>query len=96
MKIRPLHDRVLVKRVDEEEKTAGGLFIPDSAKEKPIQAEVIAVGAGKRSKDGELTPLEVKAGDRVLFSKYSGTEVKIDGEEHLIMREDDILAVLDK
>ena len=96
MKIRPLHDRVLVKRVEEEEKTSGGLYIPDAAKEKPIQAEVVAVGAGKRDKDGNVRPLDVKAGDRVLFSKYSGSEVKIDGEEHLIMREDDILAVLQK
>lgn len=94
MKIRPLHDRILVKRIEEETKTAGGLYIPDSAKEKPIQGEVIAVGAGKRDKDGKLLAVEVKAGDRVLFSKYSGTEVKLDGEEHLIMREDDILAVL--
>ncbi|MCA9679180.1 MAG: co-chaperone GroES [Myxococcales bacterium] len=95
MKIRPLHDRILVKRLDEESKTTGGLFIPDTAKEKPIQAKVIAVGAGKRDKDGKVVPLDVKAGDRVLFAKYSGTEVKIDGEEHLIMREDDLLAVLD-
>ncbi len=95
MKIRPLHDRVLLKRLDEETKTASGLFIPDSAKEKPIQAKVVAVGAGKRDKDGKIVPLDVKAGDRVLFSKYSGSEVKIDGEEHLIMREEDILAVLD-
>jgi chaperonin GroES len=95
MKIRPLHDRILVKRLDEEGKTAGGLFIPDTAKEKPIQAKVVAVGTGKRDKDGKVHALEVKAGDRILFSKYSGTEVKIDGEEHLIMREDDILAILD-
>jgi chaperonin GroES len=95
MKIRPLHDRVIVKRLDEESKTAGGLFIPDTAKEKPIQAKVIAVGAGKRDKDGKLHALDVKAGDKILFSKYSGTEVKIDGDEHLIMREEDILAVLD-
>lgn len=94
MKIRPLHDRILVKRVEEETKTAGGLFIPDTAKEKPVQAEVVAVGAGKRDKEGKVHALDVKAGDRVLFSKYSGTEVKIDGEEHLIMREDDILAVI--
>ena len=94
MNIRPLHDRVLVKRIDAEETTAGGLIIPDSAKEKPIQAEVIAVGAGKRDDAGKAHALDVKAGDRVLFSKYSGTEVKIDGEEHLIMREDDILAVI--
>lgn len=95
MNIRPLHDRILVKRIQEEAMTAGGLYIPDSAKEKPIQAEVIAVGHGKRDKAGKLIALEVKAGDRVLFSKYSGTEVKIDGQEHLIMREDDILAILD-
>jgi chaperonin GroES len=94
MKIRPLHDRILVKRLDEESKTTGGLFIPDTAKEKPIQAKVIAVGAGKRDKDGKLIKPDVKPGDRVLFSKYSGSEVKIDGEEHLIMREDDLLAVL--
>jgi chaperonin GroES len=95
MTIRPLHDRILVKRLDEEEKTAGGLYIPDSAKEKPIQGKVIAVGAGKRDKEGKAIPVEIKAGDKVLFSKYSGTEVKIEGEEHLIMREDDILAVLE-
>ena len=95
MKIRPLQDRLVVKRLAEEEKTKGGIIIPDSAKEKPIQAKVIAVGAGKRDKDGKIIAPEVKAGDRVLFSKYSGTEVKIDGEEHLIMREDDLLAVLD-
>jgi chaperonin GroES len=95
MKIRPLHDRVLLKRLDEESKTSGGLYIPDTAKEKPIQGKVIAVGAGKRDKDGKLQPLSVKAGDKVLFSKYSGTEVKIDGDEHLIMREEDLLAILD-
>jgi chaperonin GroES len=95
MKIRPLHDRVLIKRLDEEGKTSGGLFIPDTAKEKPIQGKVIAVGAGKRDKDGKLVALDVKAGDKVLFSKYSGTEVKIDGDEHLIMREEDLLAVLE-
>ena len=95
MTIRPLHDRILVKRLEEETKTAGGLFIPDTAKEKPIQAKVVAVGAGKRDKDGKLHALDVKPGDKVLFSKYSGTEVKIDGEEHLIMREDDLLAVLE-
>ena len=96
MKIRPLHDRVLIKRLDEESKTAGGLYIPDTAKEKPIQGKVVAVGAGKRDKDGKAQALDVKAGDRTLFSKYSGTEVKLDGEEHLIMREEDILAVLDE
>jgi chaperonin GroES len=95
MKIRPLHDRILVKRLEEETKTSGGLFIPDSAKEKPIQAKVIAVGAGKTDKNGKLIPLDVKAGDRVLFSKYSGSEIKVDGEDHLILREDDLLAVLD-
>lgn len=95
MKIRPLHDRILVKRLEEETKTSGGLFIPDSAKEKPIQAKVIAVGAGKRDKDGKIIPLDVKTGDKVLFSKYSGSEIKIDGDEHLILREDDLLAVLD-
>ena len=95
MNIRPLHDRILVKRLEEEAKTAGGLFIPDTAKEKPIQGKVVAAGAGKRDKDGKLVALDVKAGDKVLFSKYSGTEVKIDGEEHLIMREDDLLAVID-
>jgi chaperonin GroES len=94
MNIRPLHDRVLVKRVDEESKTAGGLYIPDTAKEKPIQGKVVAVGAGKRDKNGKLIGPEVKEGDRILFSKYSGTEVKIDGDEHLIMREDDILAIV--
>jgi chaperonin GroES len=95
MKIRPLHDRILIKRLDEESKTAGGLFIPDAAKEKPIQAKDVAVGTGKRDKDGKIHPLEVKAGDKVLFAKYSGTEVKIDGDEHLILREDDLLAILD-
>lgn len=95
MKIRPLHDRVIVKRLDEEDKTAGGLYIPDTAKEKPIQGKVIAVGAGKRDKSGSVTALTVKEGDRVLFSKYSGTDIKLEGEEHLIMREDDILAVVE-
>ena len=95
MNIRPLHDRILVKRLEEETKTTGGLFIPDTAKEKPIQATVIAVGAGKRDKDGKIIALDVKAGDKVLFSKYSGSEIKIDGDEHLIMREEDILAILD-
>jgi chaperonin GroES len=95
MKIRPLHDRIIVKRLEEETKTSGGLFIPDTAKEKPVQGKVIAAGAGKRDKDGKLVALDVKAGDKVLFSKYGGTEVKIDGEEHLIMREDDLLAVID-
>ncbi len=96
MAIRPLHDRVLVKRVEEEQKTKGGIIIPDTAKEKPIEGEVIAVGNGKVMDNGEVRQLAVKAGDRVLFGKYSGTEVKIDGEEHLILREDDILAVIEK
>ncbi|MSP16862.1 MAG: co-chaperone GroES [Myxococcales bacterium] len=95
MTIRPLHDRILVKRLLEQDKTAGGLFIPDSAKEKPVEARVIAVGAGKRLEDGTIRKPEVKAGDKVLFAKYSGSEVKIDGEEHLIMREEDLLAIID-
>lgn len=96
MTIRPLHDRILVKREQEQERTAGGLFIPDTAKEKPIQAKVIAVGNGKISEDGKVRPLDVKAGDTVLFGKYSGSEVKIDGEEHLILREEDVLAIIEK
>jgi len=96
MKIRPLQDRVVVKRTLEEEKTKGGIIIPDTAKEKPVEGVVIAVGAGKILKDGKARPLDVKAGDRVLFGKYSGTEVKLDGEEHVLLREDDILAVLSK
>lgn len=95
MSIRPLHDRVLVKRLEEQEKTAGGLYIPDTAKEKPIEARVIAVGSGKRLDDGTIRKPGVKAGDKVLFSKYSGSEVKINGEEHLIMREEDLLAVIE-
>ena len=95
MNIRPLQDRVILKRVKEEEKTKGGIIIPDTAKEKPIEGEVVAVGNGKVLEDGTVKKLDVKVGDRVLFGKYSGTEVKIDGEEHLIMREDDLLAVLD-
>ena len=96
MKMRPLQDRVIVKRVKEEEKTKGGLFIPDTAKEKPIEALVIAVGNGKVLEDGTVRKLDVKEGDRVLFGKYSGTEVKLDGEDHLILREDDILGVIEK
>ncbi len=96
MKIRPLQDRVIVKRVEEEEKTKGGIIIPDSAKEKPAEGKVIAVGKGKVGEDGKLQPLDVKVGDRILFSKYAGTEVKVDGEETLIMREDDILGVIEK
>ena len=95
MKIRPLQDRVIVRRVKEEEKTKGGLYIPDSAKEKPVEAMVIAVGNGKVLEDGTVRKLDVKAGDRVLFGKYSGSEVKVDGEEHLILREDDILGVIE-
>jgi chaperonin GroES len=93
MKIRPLQDRIIVKRIDEEEKTKGGIIIPDTAKEKPQEAKVIAVGKGKVKEDGTVLPLDVKKGDRVLFSKYSGTEITIDGEEHLIIREDDVLGV---
>ena len=96
MKIRPLQDRVIVKRVKEEEKTKGGIIIPDTAKEKPMEGKIIAVGKGKLMEDGKVHALDVKAGDRILFGKYSGTEVKIDGEEHLIMREDDILGVIEK
>jgi chaperonin GroES len=96
MKIRPLQDRVIVKRVEEEQKTKGGIIIPDTAKEKPIEGQVVAVGKGKIGEDGKLIKLDVKAGDRILFSKYAGTEVKIDGVEHLIMREDDILGVIEK
>jgi chaperonin GroES len=96
MKIRPLADRVVVKRTKEEEKTKGGIIIPDTAKEKPVEGVVIAVGNGKTLKDGKVRPLDVKAGDHVLFGKYSGTEVKLDGEEHVILREDDLLAVLAK
>ena len=95
MKFRPLHDRVVVRRVEEDAKTAGGIIIPDTAKEKPMQGEVIAVGPGGRDEAGKLVPLEVKAGDRVLFGKWSGTEVKIDGEDLLIMKESDILGVLE-
>jgi chaperonin GroES len=94
--IRPLQDRVIIKRVKEEEKSKGGIIIPDSAKEKPIEGEVLAVGNGKVQEDGTVRKLDVKVGDRVLFGKYSGTEVKIDGEERLILREDDILGVLEK
>lgn len=95
MKIRPLHDRVLLKRKSEEERTAGGLYIPDSAKERANQATVISVGKGRILPDGKVAPLTVKAGDTVLFGKYAGSEIKLDGEEHMIMREDEILAVLD-
>jgi chaperonin GroES len=94
MKFRPLHDRVVVKRIDAEEKTAGGILIPDTAKEKPQQGEVIAIGPGGRDEAGKLIPMDVKAGDRVLFGKYSGTEVKIAGDEYLIMKESDIMGVV--
>ena len=94
MKIRPLHDRVIVKRVEEEEKTKGGIIIPDTAKEKPIEGKVTAVGAGKILENGTKQPMEVKKGDKVLFGKYAGTDITIDGEEHLIMREDDIIAII--
>ena len=93
MKIKPLYDRILVKRLEEQDKTAGGLYIPDSAKEKPIEGRVVAVGNGKVLKDGKVRAVDVKIGDVVLFGKYSGTEVKIDGEEHVLIREDDVLAV---
>ena len=96
MKIRPLNDRILVKRLEEEEKTKGGIIIPDSAKEKPMEGEVIAVGKGKKTDDGKLIKLEIKAGDKILFSKYAGNEVNIDGVEHIIMREDDILGIIEK
>ncbi|MBM4364062.1 MAG: co-chaperone GroES [Deltaproteobacteria bacterium] len=96
MKIRPLQDRVLVKRVEEEQKTKGGIIIPDTAKEKPIEGEVIAVGNGKVQEDGKVRPLDVKKGDRILFGKYAGTEVKIENVEHLILREEDILGVIEK
>jgi len=96
MKIRPLYDRIVVKRVEEQETVRGGIIIPDSAKEKPQEGEVVAVGNGKRLEDGKLVPLDVKAGDRILFGKYSGSDVRIDGEEYLILREDEILGVLAK
>jgi len=95
MKFRPLHDRVVVRRVEEESRTAGGIIIPDTAKEKPMQGEVVAVGPGARDENGKVQPLDVKAGDRVLFGKWSGTEVKIDGEELLIMKESDIMGVIE-
>ncbi len=96
MKIRPLNDRVLVLRIEEEEKTSGGIIIPDTAKEKPQEGKVVAVGPGKLDDDGKRIPLEIKKNDRVLFGKYSGTDIKIDGVEHLIMREDDILGIIEK
>jgi len=95
MKIRPLHDRIVVARLQAEEKTKGGIIIPDTAKEKPVEGKVIAVGKGKIGEDGKIRALDVKVGDRILFSKYSGSDIKISGEEHLIMREEDILAIVD-
>ena len=95
-KLRPLHDRILVERIEEGEQQVGGIIIPDSAKEKPQQGKVVAVGDGKPDKDGKKTPLDVKAGDTILFGKYSGQEIKIDGNEYLIMREDEVLAVVEK
>lgn len=96
MNIRPLHDRIIVERVEEETKTAGGLIIPDTAKEKPQQGKVIAVGKGKTTEDGKLLGMDVKVGDRILFGKYAGTEIKIEGKEYLMMREDDVLGVIEK
>jgi chaperonin GroES len=96
MRIKPLHDQIIVKRVEEEEKTKGGIVIPDSAKEKPYEGKVVAVGPGKVKKDGKRIPMEIKAGDRILFARYAGSEVKIAGEEHLMMKEEDVLAVIEK
>lgn len=96
MKIRPLYDRVVVKRIEEQQAMQGGLYIPDSAKEKPQEGEVVAVGKGKRLENGTLVPLDVQAGDRILFGKYSGNDIKLDGEEYMIMREDEILGILDR
>jgi len=95
MKVRPLHDRVIVKRVEEEGKTKGGIIIPDTAKEKPVEGKVVAVGKGKILDNGNQQPLEVKEGDKILFGKYAGTEINIEGDEHLIMREDDIIAIVE-
>ena len=95
MKVKPLYDRILVKRIEEEAKTKGGIIIPDAAKEKPQEGKVVAVGAGKMLDNGTKAPLTVKAGDKILFGKYSGSEIKVDGEEHLILREDDILAIIE-
>ncbi len=95
MKVKPLQDRVLVKRLEEETKTAGGIIIPDNHKEKPAKGEILSVGTGYRSEDGKVRPLDVKAGDKILFSKYAGTEVKVDGDDFLIMKEDDVLAIIE-
>ena len=94
MNVRPLYDRVLVKRFDEPEKSRGGLFLPETAKEKPLQGEVLAVGEGRVNDDGSVSPLQIKAGDRIVFGKYAGTEIKVDGEDRLILREDDVLGIL--
>jgi chaperonin GroES len=94
-KVRPLHDRVIVRRLEEQEKTKGGIIIPDTAKEKPIEGKIIAVGAGKVMENGKRMPLQVKEGDRILFGKYAGTDIRIEGEDHLIMREDDIIAIVE-
>ncbi len=96
MKIRPLHDRILVERLEEENKTPGGIIIPDSAKEKPVEGKVVAVGNGKITENGEVKPLDVKEGDRILFGKYAGTDIKIGGQEYLIMREDDVLGIIEE
>ena len=96
MKIRPLHDRLIVKRVSEENKTKGGIIIPDTAKEKPLEGKVVSVGNGKILEDGRVRPMDIKAGDTILFGKYSGTEIKIEGEEHLILREEDVLGIIEK
>ncbi len=96
MNVRPLHDRVLVRRIESEQKTAGGIIIPDSAKEKPMEGEIIAVGSGHKNEDGKVSPLDVKAGDVVLFTKWAGTEIKVEGEELMIMKESDILAIVDR
>ena len=95
MKVRPLHDRILVERIEEEEKTAGGIIIPDAAKEKPSQGKVVAVGNGKKTDDGKVVQLDVKEGDKILFGKYAGTEIKVDGQEYLMMREDEVFAVIE-
>ena len=95
MKLRPLQDRILVKRIEEQEKTAGGIYIPDTAKEKPVMGEIVSVGNGKKTEDGKVIPVDVKAGDNVLFGKYAGTEVKVEGDTYLIMREDDILGIIE-
>ena len=95
MKLRPLQDRILVKRIEEEEKTAGGIFIPDTAKEKPQRGEIVAVGNGKKTEDGKVIPIDLKVGDKVLFGKYAGTDIKVEGQDYLIMREDDILGVIE-